>query len=228
MEENIIEVSDENRQPGIYDLFICIAGVLTIILIAWHFTLDPMSEMAILIDYFDNFICVFFLIDFFRNLYFAKNKRKYLTGWGILDLLASIPTVEQLRFTRIPRIFRVLRILRMAKSVRGVLLAARRDRRSAALAIVMTITLIGLMGSTFMVLHYESQHPDANLTNAADTLWWSISTVTTGGSENLDPITPGGRFAAVLLKIIGITVFATVAGVVADLLRSLAILESQE
>ena len=217
-------VTETNRQPHVYDLFLCVAGVLTIALIAWHFTLDPESETAVLIDYFDNFICLFFFIDFVRNLWMAPNKKKYIMGWGILDLLASIPTVEALRFTRVPRIFRVLRILRMAKSFRGVLEAARRDRRSAALTMVLTVTIVGVVGSTFMVMHYESQsqNPEVTLTNASDTLWWAISTVTTGGSENLDPLTPGGRFGGVILKLIGITVFATLAGVVADLLRALA------
>ena len=189
--KSVAVITETDQQPNVYDLFLCVAGVLTIALICWDFTLpDEAVEIRILINYFDTFICLFFFIDFVRNLWVAPNKKKYIMGWGILDLLASIPAIEALRFTRIPRIFRVLRILRMAKSFRGILVAARRDRRSAALTIVLTISILGVVGSTFMVLHYEtqSQNPEVTLTTAADTLWWSISTVLTGGSENLDPL----------------------------------------
>ena len=158
---------------------------------------------------------------------------------GVLDLLASIPDITSFamfassaipgtvlfRYARVFRIFRVIRLLLVSQRVTKKM---KEDARNTALMGVTALAVLGVILSTLAVLHFEQQHTalpgqdEATLVNAADTLWWSISTVATGGSENLDPITTGGRFAGVILKIIGITVFATIAAVITDLLRGLA------
>ena len=202
---------------GAYDLFISLIAVLSIALIAWYYFLDNHSETAQLIDYFDYGICLIFFCDFLRNLIKSRGKGRYLCTWGILDLAASIPAIAVLRFLRIARLIRVIRAI---KSVHVLVISIKRDRRSALLAGIMTITIIGLVSSCFGVLHFEGQDPNGNITNAADALWWSITTVSTVGYGDLYPITAGGRFCAVILMVLGIGLFATLAGIVADLLRS--------
>ena len=77
-----------------------------------------------------------------------------------------------------------------------------------------------VIGSCFAVLHFESQNSTANLINAADVLWWSIVTMSTVGYGDFYPVTIGGRFMAVLLMFCGIGLFAMLAGVFADMLRT--------
>ena len=202
---------------GAYDLFISLIAILSIALIAWYFFLDANSEVAHLINYFDFGICVIFFIDFLRNLIKSNCKGRYLRTWGILDLAASIPAIAVLRFVRIARLIRVIRAL---KSIRALVISIKRDRRSALLTGIMTVTIIGLVSSCFGALYFESQHPKGNITNAGDALWWAITTVSTVGYGDLYPVTTGGRFCAVILMVIGIGLFATLAGIVADLLRS--------
>ena len=62
----------------------------------------------------------------------------------------------------------------------------------------------------------------ANLANGPDVLWWSIVTMSTVGYGDFYPVTVGGRFMAVLLMFCGIGLFAMLAGVFADLLRSVS------
>ncbi len=208
-----------DSNSGAYELFISLVAILSIALITWYFVLDSQSEIAQLIDYFDYGICVIFFGDFLRNLIKANHKGRYMYTWGILDLAASIPAIAALRFVRIPRLIRVIRAI---KSVHVLIRSIKRDRRSALLAGVLTLTLFGLIGSCFGALHFESQDPNGNIANAADALWWSITTVATVGYGDFYPVTTGGRFCAVVLMVLGIGLFATLAGIVADLLRSLS------
>jgi voltage-gated potassium channel len=206
-------------ESSTYDLFISLIAILSIALICWHFTLHPSSETAQLINYFDHAICAIFFADFLRNLIKAPHKGRYIYTWGILDLAASIPAVETLRFVRLARLIRVIRAI---KSVRALILTIKTDPRNALFAGVLALTVLGLVGGCFGVLHFESQAPDGNITNASDALWWSITTVSTIGYGDFYPVTTGGRFCAALLMALGIGLFATLAGVVVDLLRTLS------
>ena len=82
---------------------------------------------------------------------------------------------------------------------------------------------VAIVGSCFPVLHFESQDPTANIKSASDVLWWSIVSMSTVGYGDFYPVTVGGRFMAVLLMFCGIGLFAMLAGVFADMLRSATI-----
>ena len=229
--EATVNESEHNPNALAYELFIALTGVISIILILWHFTLDPASEIAKLINYFDTGICVIFFSDFLRCLIKAPNKLRYFfaipslhpkpgseyVGWGFLDLVASIPVIESLRFTRLARICRVVRIIRLMKGFKILLFALRGDRKVLLIVAVLSVTLIGLIGSTFLVLHCESQYVGEDtggiLKTASDTMWWSLSTVLTGGCEVFDPVTPGGRAGAIVLKLLAVTVLAAMMGI---------------
>jgi len=96
------------------------------------------------------------------------------------------------------------------------------DRRSVIIITGFLIAEITIVGCCFAVLQFESQDPNANLTNASDVLWWSVVTMSTVGYGDFYPVTVGGRFMAALLIFVGIVLFAMMAGVFADLLRSAA------
>ena len=241
--KNTDNTIDHKPSAMAYELFIALTGVVSIILIAWYFTLDPDSETAQLINHFDWGICVIFMADFLRCLIKAPNKRKYFfaipslrpkpgaefVGWGFLDLAASIPVIEGLRFTRVARVCRVIRIIRLMKGFKILIFALRGDRRVLLIVGILSITMIGLIGSTFLVLHSESQVDagiDGILRTADDTMWWSLSTVLTGGCEVFDPVTPGGRFGAIILKILAVTVLAAMMGLTCGWLTK--ILASEE
>ena len=74
-----------------YDVFISVAAMASITIVIWLFMIDPKSEEAKLLNYFDYFFCLIFFIDYLRQLFRAKKKFRYIFGWGIFDLASSIP-----------------------------------------------------------------------------------------------------------------------------------------
>jgi len=209
------QVKPSGREP--FDLFVAVTAIIALTLLSWRAFLDPTSETVHLIDMFDLGICVIFFWDFIRNIVIAPKKLKYLVTWGPIDLAASIPTIQFLRWTRVIRFFVLLRTL---KSMHAIVHSFRSDRRSAIVISGFLIAELTIIGSCFAVLFFEGQDPTANLKNAADVLWWSVVTMSTVGYGDFYPVTVGGRFMAVLLMFCGIGLFAMFAGVFADMLRT--------
>ena len=64
------------------------------------------------------------------------------------------------------------------------------------------------------ILETERPLPDANIRNFGDAVWWSITTITTAGSD-LHPVAVKGRVIAVLLMLGGITLIGIVTATMA-------------
>ena len=70
------------------------------------------------------------------------------------------------------------------------------------------------------MLHIEQYAPGANITTASDALWYVIVTISTVGYGDRYPVTNGGRFFGSLIIIIGVGIFGTFTGYLANLFLS--------
>ena len=211
-----------NDGPVVYDLFISMIAVLSLVIVVGMLFTHKQTEMFLLLSYLDLGICGIFFIDFIRNLVKAPSRFRYLCGWGLLDLAASVPLVGVFRFFRLARLFRVIRAI---KSFRTLSHTVRRDRRNALLAMVMFLVISGIIISCVGVLFFEQRAPaeaKANILSAGNALWWAICTASTVGYGDFYPVTTGGRLFAVLLMSLGIGTFASFAGLMTDLVRHLS------
>ena len=211
-----------NDGPVVYDLFISMIAVMSLVIVIGMLVVQKQTEMFLLLSYLDLGICVIFFIDFIRNLVKAPSKLDYLRGWGLLDLAASVPVMDVFRFLRLARLIRVVRGI---KSVRILTRTVRSDRRNALLALVMFVVISGIIVSCVGVLFFEQRAPaeaEANILTAGNALWWAICTASTVGYGDFYPVTTGGRLFAVLLMSLGIGTFASFAGLMTDLVRHLS------
>ena len=227
MNESTNKDGVNNDAPHSFSLFVAVTGIIALTLLSWRLFLDPTSKTVELIDLFDIGICAVFFFDFLRKFSKAESKLKYMVTWGPVDLLASVPAVwfastPLIHTLNFPHFFRIVQGIRAVKSIHAIFHAVRTDRRSAIVVVGFLIGEIVNMGCCFAVFHFEAQNPAANLTNPEDVLWWSVVTMSTVGYGDFYPVTVGGRFMAVLLMFSGISLFAMLAGVFADMLRSAA------
>src|SRR5687767_3969942 len=70
--------------------------------------------------YADYAVCFLFFVDFLHSFYTAPNKLRYMSSWGWIDLLSSIPITGSLRWGRAARVMRILRVMRGVKSARAI------------------------------------------------------------------------------------------------------------
>ena len=153
----------------------------------------------------DFIICLLFLYDFFRDLYYAESRMNYIKSHYI-DFISSIPTFS---IFRIGRIFRIIRILRLVRSGRIIYSFIDRYNAKSAFENILILNFIVLSFSTFSVYQLEKGiNPD--ISSIGESLWWCINTImTVGFVQDIVLISIEGKVFSIILIISGLLLFGT-------------------
>lgn len=211
-------------ESNTYLIFILVLTIFSLSLMVVQMLLSPDTETWKLVNFYDNLICIIFLIDFAMHMYHEPVKKDYFIGQrGYFDLLGSIPSFGFSQYTVILRVFRLSRLLRLRKILkpenRKLLREEILDNRgSYALFITALLAAIVLMVASILVLAFESKSPDANITNGGNALWWAVVTITTVGYGDRYPVTSGGRWTAVFVMFAGVGIIGALASILASIL----------
>ncbi len=207
------EVGREDLKGTTYELFILAISILSMVNLALEFIFDYQSQYWWLVTEIDIFLTLIFVIDFTYRLRTAPSKRHYLgRGGGVFDFLGCIPGL------RIFRVFRIIRAGRIIQRLGGprVLRDLRTQFASGTLYLIIFLGLTILEFVGLLTLHFEMHAPDANITTGGDALWWGYVTATTVGYGDQYPVTTGGRLAGTLMLTVGVALFATFSGFLAN------------
>ena len=171
------------------------------------------SQSWYLVLFIESALTLVFVIDFAYRLKTASSKSGYFfREKGFLDLLSCAPAL------RIFRLFRIVRAVRITRQLGGprVFRELRQELASGALyfVIFVGITVLEIVG--LLELRFEEHAPGANITTAGDALWWGYVTATTVGYGDYYPVTTGGRLAGLVMLTVGVGLFATFSGFLAN------------
>lgn len=198
-----------------YQVFMLLLCIFALLALGAQAALPADGEAIKVLAYTDTAICVVFLLDFFWSLYHAPNRMRYLVTWGWVDLISSIPVVGPLRLGRVGRVVRILRVLRGLRAARTIAMVILTRRAQSAFLATLLIASLLVVSCSIAVLHFETG-ADGNIRSAEDAIWWAMTTVTTVGYGDRFPVTPEGRIVAAFLMIAGVSVFATLSGLIAS------------
>ncbi len=201
-----------------YEIFIGILSVLSIFNLVLLYAINDTSLDTVLLV-INAILSGVFLIDFTFRLFTAESKTHYFfRNFGWADLLASLPfqQVKVLRVFRLVRVFRLLRAYGVANVARGLL----RDRAGSALLTLLLMGILVLEFGSLEILHVEQHAPGANITTASDALWYTIVTISTVGYGDRYPVTNEGRIVGSLIILVGVGIFGTFTGYLANLFLS--------
>ena len=196
-----------------YEFFILAMSILSIVNLVLIALFDWGSQSWLLIAFVDTALTLVFVIDFGYRLKTAPNRSHYfLRGGGILDLLSCVPGL------RIFRLFRIVRAVRIVRRLGGprVLGELRESLASGVLYLVVFVGMSVLEFVGLIELWFEEDAPGANITTAGDALWWGYVTATTVGYGDQFPVTTGGRLAGLIMLTVGVALFATFSGFLAN------------
>ena len=201
-----------------YEIFIGILSVLSIVNLVLLYAIEDPSLNTVL-RFMNAILSGIFLIDFTYRLFTAESKTTYFFrrfGWA--DLLASLP-FQQVKILRVFRLERVIRLLR-AYGIKNVGRSLLQDRAGSALLTLLLMGILVLEFGSLEILHIEQNAPGANITTASDALWYTIVTISTVGYGDRYPVTNDGRIVGSFIIIVGVGIFGTFTGYLANLFLS--------
>lgn len=211
------------------------AGRLFDVLLFWAIALSVLAVMlesvqSLRVKYESLFFIIewtftiLFTIELFFRLISVRKPLKYIFSfYGIVDILAILPTYLGLwwvnsssfriiRILRLLRIFRVLKLmgfLTQATIIKKALKASKQKIMVFLFAVVILTVLLG-------TLMYLIESADAGFTSIPRSIYWAIVTLTTVGYGDIAPQTPLGQFVASLVMITGYAIIAVPTGIVSS------------
>ena len=201
-----------------YEIFIALLSVLSIInfflvLIIHDESLDRVLEIMNIP------ITIIFFIDFLFRFFTAPSKSQYFfRNWGWADLLASLPFQQ----TKVLRLFRLIKVYRLLKDYggRNVVRALVKDKAGSALVLLLFVAILVLEFGSLWMLRIESEADGANITSASDAVWYTMVTISTVGYGDQYPVSNAGRVLGTIIIIVGVGIFGTLTGFLANLFLS--------
>lgn len=199
-----------------YEIFIGVLSILSIVNLVLMYTVVDDEALNTVLRVMNILFSAIFLADFAYRLTTAPRRGAYFfRHYGWADLLASLPFAE----LKVLRLFRVVRVIRLMRDVgpRTIWRTLVKDRAGSALYALLLMGVLVLQFGSLTMLFLEEHAPGANITTASDALWYTIVTISTVGYGDYYPVTNPGRIAGVVIIVVGVGIFGTFTGYLANL-----------
>jgi voltage-gated potassium channel len=202
-----------------YEIFIGMLSVLSIFNIALVYAFVTDQYLQQILQIMNALLTGIFLIDFIYRISTAKSRSGYFfkqLGWA--DLLSCVP-LAQLKVFRVFRLLHVYRLLR-EYGPKYVFRSLIKDRAGSALLTLLMAGILVLEFGSLSILRIEEYAAGSNIKTASDALWYVIVTISTVGYGDVFPVTNAGRMVGALIIVIGVGIFGTFTGYLANLFLS--------
>lgn len=212
----------DTRSGRVFDVVLMVAILASVLVVMLDSVESIMLRHGLLLLAAEWVFTVLFTLEYAGRLASVASKRRYaLSFFGIIDLLAIIPTYLSLllpgtrflviiRVLRVLRVFRVLKLVRYLGEARTLARAMAASRYRIVVFLITVLTLVVILGS-FM---YLIEGADAGFTSIPVSVYWAVVTLTTVGFGDITPNTPVGQFLAVIIMLLGYGMIAVPTGIV--------------
>ncbi|MEO5596144.1 MAG: ion transporter [Lysobacteraceae bacterium] len=212
----------EQTREQRFDLLLIVAifGSVGVVLMDSLPGLSPRSHLLLL--YIAEWaFTLLFSVEYIMRLLVVSRPIRYATSFfGVIDLLAIVPTYlslllvgsNYLAVVRVLRLLRVFRVLKLAEysSEGGMLIEALvRSRRKVFVFLCALLTIVVI----FAALMYLVEGPEHGFHSIPEAMYWAVVTMTTVGYGDITPGTPLGRFITSVLVLIGYSIIAVPTGI---------------
>ncbi|MEG1589911.1 ion transporter [Chryseobacterium sp.] len=173
-------------------------------------------------------ISVVFTAEYWARISVLKNKKNYIFSFfGIIDFLSLVPFYLSFffpvtkyflifRMLRMLRVFRVFNLLDFMNDGTVILRALKNSSRKIYIFLLFLIIFSVIVGSLMFMV--EGGRP--GFETIPQSIYWAVVTVTTVGYGDVSPITPTGKFFAVILMLAGYSIIAVPTGIVTAEMRN--------
>lgn len=217
----IIETAKEDdRLSNVYDIFMMIVIVLSLVPLA--FKQEPPFFVIM-----DKVAAVIFVIDYVLRFATADLKLKKgalsfvlypFTPMALIDLLCILPSISIIssafrvlkvfRLLRTLRVFRVFKAVRYSHSINMIKEVFVIERKPLITVFVLAIGYV--VASALVIFNVE---PDL-FNTFLDAVYWATVSLTTMGYGDITPVTSVGRLVTMISSMFGIAIIALPSGII--------------
>ena len=165
---------------------------------------QPHGRLSVAIDVVIVITYAAFVVDYLARLSLATNRPRWFVRHLVDLAVIALPLLRPLR---------LLRLLVLLAALQRAIGGAIRGRVAIYTA---SGAVLLIYAASLAILETEREQPGAKIKNFGDTVWWSITTVTTVGYGDLVPATGKGRVIAILLMMGGISLVGVVTATLAS------------
>lgn len=220
----LFEIIFEADTPAgkLFDIVLIVCILLSVFVVMIDSVSAIRAKHHALLYTFEWIFTILFTLEYIlRLICVGKPVRYAVSFFGVIDLLAILPTYMSLfffgsRYLSVIRILRVLRIFRVLKLGHHVKEAAvlknalYASRRKILVFIFAVLTMVVIIGS----LMYVIENAENGFTSIPRSIYWAIVTLTTVGYGDISPVTELGQFLAAIVMILGYSIIAIPTGIV--------------
>ena len=199
-------------------LLVCIAlSVAVVILDSVNSLHDRYGQWLFALEIFFTAI---FTVEYVLRLVCARRPHRYaLSFFGIIDLLAILPTyflffgVQYLAAVRVLRLLRIFRILKLGhylSQARVITTALHASRHKIAVFLYAVVMITIVFGAVMYVVEQGNDDFDS----IPKSMWWAVVTLSTVGYGDVVPESPLGKLIAGIIIIMGYGIIALPTGIV--------------
>ncbi|RKU06915.1 ion transporter [Candidatus Poribacteria bacterium] len=211
------------------------SGIIQFLILASAvaFVLETEPELKKYENYFiiaDWTFLVLFTAEYILRIYTASVKKEFIFSFfGIVDLLAILPSLVLIPGFRVLRVLRFLRIFRIFKATRFILAVDRMiealgEVKRELLALVILSSLLVYLSACGIWFFEKDAQPD-DFGSILDSMWWAIVSLTTIGYGDVYPVTTGGKIFTALVALVGVGLIAIPSGLLASVLTQARVKE---
>jgi voltage-gated potassium channel len=164
-----------------------------------------------------------FTAEYLGRLYYAKNRLGYIFSfYGMIDLVAIVPTYLGLTNLTFLKVARAIRVIRMLRTLRLIKVARFSDKKAGSQAVlglnfeiyivVLTIAIV-IIGTLFYLTEEQGSAP-----TILHGMYW-VFQVIIGDRAYPTPHTIGGTIVMILARFTALIFFGLTVGIIGAILR---------
>lgn len=218
----IIIFEADTRAGRAFDLTLLALILISVTVVMLDSVESISTRWGDLLTVLEWFFTGIFTLEYILRLLCVRKPRRYARSlFGVIDLLAILPTylalfipgLHSLIDVRVLRMLRIFRILKMGEYVTefselGNAILATRRKIAVFLSFVLIVVVV--MGT----LMYVVEGQENGFTSVPVSVYWAISTLTTVGFGDITPKTDLGRLIASMMMLMGWGTLAVPTGIV--------------
>ncbi len=207
-----------------FDLLLLVVIVSSVIAVMLESVAEIRYELGDFLITIEWVFTIVFAIEYVARLLSVRKPMRYaLSFFGIVDLLAVLPTfiayfipgatsLMTIRILRMLRVFRIMKLVAFLREAQQLSEALRASRRKITVFLSTVLTLVVILGT----LMYLIEGGGSGFTSIPRSIYWAIVTLTTVGYGDIAPSTAIGQAFAAFIMLLGYSIIAIPTGIVSS------------